>query len=265
MAPYIYGTYQHIHIINLEETLALYQRAIHFFKRICEKKGNILFVGTKRPARELVKMHAERLRMPYVHYRWLGGMLTNYKTIRNSILRLEELETMSKEGTFEQLPRKEVQNLTREMEKLNRSLGGIRHMTTLPDALFVIDVGHEHIAIKEARKLGVPIVGVVDTNNDPSWVDYVIPGNDDAAQAIELYLKGVVDACLETREAHLKEIEAALEKASTSAEDNPELPPKVKKTSKGKKTVSQKVEMEEPLPPELNQEASDSLLHKTET
>lgn len=199
MAPYIYGERQKVHIINLETTLPLYDRAIAFLKGILAKRGTILFVGTKRAAREVIAEYAEKLQMPYVNYRWLGGMLTNYKTIRQSVKRLKQLETLATDGTFENLTKKEVLLLTKEKLKLERSLGGIKDMKKLPDALFVIDVNYENIAVKEAVKLGIPIAAVVDTNSDPETIDYVIPGNDDALRAIRLYLTGIVDACLEAK------------------------------------------------------------------
>jgi len=199
MAPYIFGARNKIHIINLEKSLPLYTDALNFVSRLASKGGRILFVGTKRAAREATAEAAIHCAMPYVNHRWLGGMLTNFKTVRQSIKRLKDLEIMSQDGTFDRLAKKEVIILRREMDKLERSLGGIKEMPTLPDALFVIDVGHEKIAVQEASKLGVPVVGVVDTNNSPQDVDYVIPGNDDAIRAIKLYLDGVADAVLTGR------------------------------------------------------------------
>ena len=200
MAPYIFGERSRIHIVNLEKTLPLYNEASEFVRRLVSDGGTILFVGTKRAARETVGEEATRCSMPYVNQRWLGGTLTNYKTVRQSIRRMKELEAQSIDGTFERLGKKEVIRLRREMEKLEKSLGGIKEMNGLPDALFVIDVGHEKIAISEARKLGIPIVGVVDTNNSPEGIDYVIPGNDDAIRAVQLYAQGVADAVLAGRE-----------------------------------------------------------------
>ena len=194
MAPFIFGERDKIHIINLEKTLPRYTDALNFIGKVSAKKGNILFVGTKRAARIIVKEEAERCGMPYVNHRWLGGMLTNFHTVKQSIKRLKELESMATDGSFAKLNKKEALMLTREMEKLDRSLGGIKDMMKLPDALFVIDVGHEKIAIREAVKLGIPVIGVVDTNNNPEGVDYVIPGNDDAMRAIRLYVAGVADA-----------------------------------------------------------------------
>lgn len=201
MAPYIFGERQKIHIINLETTLPLYYKAVEFLKSVIAKRGTILFVGTKRAARDAIVEYATALQMPYVNYRWLGGMLTNYKTIRQSIKRLRQLETMATDGTFEHLTKKEVLLLTREKSKLDRSLGGIKEMKKLPDALFVIDVHYEQTAVQEAIKLGIPIVAVVDTNSDPDPIDYVIPGNDDALRAIRLYLAGIVEAGLEAKQA----------------------------------------------------------------
>jgi len=197
MAPFIFGERNKIHIINLEKTQPLYAQAAAFIKGVAAEGGKVLFVGTKRSARDAVEKEATRCSMPYVNQRWLGGMLTNFKTIRQSIKRLNELDEMAQNGSLERRGKKEAQMLRREMDKLLRSLGGIREMTALPDALFVIDVGHEEIAIHEARKLGIPVVAVVDTNCSPDGIDYVIPGNDDAMRAILLYAAGVADAVLE--------------------------------------------------------------------
>ncbi|MGD2081887.1 MAG: 30S ribosomal protein S2 [Chromatiales bacterium] len=200
MSPYIFGQRNKIHIINLEKTLPLYHDAMNFIGKLASNGGKILFVGTKRSARDAVREEAERCGMPYVNHRWLGGMLTNFKTIRQSIKRLLELEAMEADGSLDQkFHKKEALGLRREMEKLDRSLGGIKHMNSLPDALFVIDVGHEKIAISEAAKLGVPVVAVVDTNNSTENVDYVIPGNDDAIRAVQLYVQGAAAAVLEGR------------------------------------------------------------------
>ncbi|RMF96658.1 MAG: 30S ribosomal protein S2 [Gammaproteobacteria bacterium] len=201
MAPYIFGARNNIHIINLEHTLPLYRRACEFIKQVVADGGRVLFVGTKRSAREAIRREAERCGMPYVSHRWLGGMLTNFKTIRQSIKRLEEIEAMEEDGSVEQLTKKELQGLRREKDKLERSLGGIKDMNSLPDAIFVIDVGHEKIAVHEARILGIPVVGVVDTNCSPDEVDYVIPGNDDAMRAAQLYAAGIADAVLAGKEA----------------------------------------------------------------
>jgi small subunit ribosomal protein S2 len=199
MAPFIFGERNKIHIINLEKTQPLYATAAAFIKGVAAEGGKVLFVGTKRSARDAVQKEASRSGMPYVNQRWLGGMLTNFKTIRQSIKRLNDLDEMAQSGALDRRGKKEAQMLRREMDKLLRSLGGIRNMTALPDALFVIDVGHEQIAIHEARKLGIPVVAVVDTNCSPDGIDYVIPGNDDAMRAILLYAGGVADSVLEGR------------------------------------------------------------------
>jgi small subunit ribosomal protein S2 len=201
MAPFIYGVRQKIHIINLEKTVPLLDEALNFLGGIAAKKGKVLFVGTKRPARKLVAQYAEACAMPYVNDRWLGGMLTNHRTVRKSVDRLEELELFLDAGRYRDLSKKEVAALQREREKLARSVGGIRTIKGLPQALFVIDVGYEHIAVGEARKLGVPVVGIVDTNNTPDPVDYVIPGNDDSIRAIEIYLRLAADAIKNARAA----------------------------------------------------------------
>jgi small subunit ribosomal protein S2 len=197
MAQFIFGERNKIHIINLEKTLPLYVEATAFVKALIADGGTLLFVGTKRAARDAVRREAVRAQMPSVTHRWLGGMLTNFKTVRQSIKRLTDLEAMRDDGTFERLVKREVLGLKREMEKLERSLGGIKAMDSLPDALFIVDVGHEEIALKEARKLGIPVVAIVDTNCSPENVDYIIPGNDDAMRAIELYAAGFADAVLE--------------------------------------------------------------------
>lgn len=200
MSPFIFGHRNKIHIVNLEKTLPLYKDAMNFVGKLASNGGKILFVGTKRSARETIREEAERCNMPYVNHRWLGGMLTNFKTIKQSIKRLKDLEAMAEDGSMDtRFNKKEALGLRREMEKLSRSLGGIKDMNGLPDALFVIDVGHEKIAIAEANKLGIPVIGVVDTNNEPDGVDYVIPGNDDAIRAIQLYVMGASAAVLEGR------------------------------------------------------------------
>jgi small subunit ribosomal protein S2 len=204
MAQYIFGERNKIHIINLEKTLPLFNEASNFLGKLAANKGKVLFVGTKRAARESIKEHAERAGMPYVNHRWLGGMLTNFKTVKQSIKRLRDLETMAQDGSFNKLNKKEALMLTREQEKLERSLGGIKDMGGLPDAVFVIGVDHEKIAIAEANKLGIPVVGIVDTNTNPEGVDYIIPGNDDAMRAIQLYVRGVADAIVESRAASLQ-------------------------------------------------------------
>jgi small subunit ribosomal protein S2 len=194
MSPYIYGERGKIHIINLEKTLPLFQDAMNFISSMAANGGTVLFVGTKRSAQSAIRDNAAQCGMPFVNHRWLGGMLTNYKTVRQSIRRLKDLETMSTDGSFDRISKKEGLMLTREMEKLERSLGGIKDMRGIPDALFVVDVGYEKIAISEARKLGIPVVGVVDTNNSVDGIEYVIPGNDDAIRAIQLYVEAAANA-----------------------------------------------------------------------
>ena len=197
MAPFIFGARNKIHIINLEVTVPAFNNVLDVIKKLAQQNKQILFVGTKRAAQKTVKEQAERAGMPYASNRWLGGMLTNYKTIRASIKRLRDLEVQQTDGTFAKLTKKEALMRTRTMEKLEQSIGGIKDMAGLPDALFVIDVEHERIAIQEANKLGIPVIGVVDTNSDPDGVDHVIPGNDDAIRAIKLYLTAIADACIE--------------------------------------------------------------------
>lgn len=201
MAPYIFGARGKIHIINLEKTLPLFTDATNFVSGLAQKRGTVLFVGTKRSARDAVKEEAERCGMPYVSQRWLGGMLTNFRTVKQSVGRLKEIEAMATDGSFDKLVKHEVMGLLREKDKLEKSLGGIKNMNALPDALFVIDIGHEDIAVKEAKKLGIPVVAVVDTNYDPSLVDYAIPGNDDAIRAVQLYTRAIADSVLEGKAA----------------------------------------------------------------
>jgi small subunit ribosomal protein S2 len=214
MAPFIFGARNKIHIINLEKSLPMYQEALKFVRQLSSNKGTILFVGTKRQAREIVKEEAQRASAPYVDYRWLGGMLTNFKTVKGSIKRLKEMDAMVADGSMERLSKKEQLMNQREREKLERSLGGIKDMGGIPDALFVIDVGFHKIAVTEARTLGIPIVGVVDSNNSLDGIDYVIPGNDDSTRAIRLYARGVADAILEGRSQVVSEMVSA-----TNSED----------------------------------------------
>ena len=197
MGKFIFGARNKIHIINLEQTVPALNDALVMVKKLAENKNKVLFVGTKRAAGKIVKEEADRCGMPYVNHRWLGGMLTNYKTIRQSIRRYREIETQMQDGTFEKLTKKEALMRKREMDKLELSIGGIKDMGGLPDALFVIDVDHERIAVKEANKLGIPVIGIVDTNSDPDGIDYVIPGNDDAIRAIQIYAKAFADAVVE--------------------------------------------------------------------
>ena len=197
MAPFIFGERNRIHIVNLEKSLPMYNDAMNFIGKLASKRGNVLFVGTKRQARDIIQQEAERCGMPYVNHRWLGGMLTNFKTVKQSIKRLKDLEAMTQDGTLDRLGKKEALMRRRELEKLQRSLNGIKDMNGLPDAMFVIDVGHEKNAIMEANKLGIPVIAVVDTNCNPAGVDYIIPGNDDAIRAITLYAEGTANAVLE--------------------------------------------------------------------
>jgi small subunit ribosomal protein S2 len=204
MAPFIFGHRNKIHIVNLEKSLPMFQDAQKFVRQLAANKGNVLFVGTKRAARDIVREEAQRAGMPYVDNRWLGGMLTNFKTVKQSIKRLNDLEASLAEPG--RLSKKEILTVQREVDKLNRSLGGIREMGGLPDAIFIIDVGYQKGTVTEAKKLGIPVIGVVDTNNSPEGVDYLIPGNDDSARAIRLYARGMADAVLEGRAQVISEI-----------------------------------------------------------
>ncbi len=209
MAPYIFGQRNKIHIVNLEKTMVKYHEAMGFVRKLAANRGNILFVSTKRQAREIIAEEARRAGMPYVDERWLGVMLTHFTPGKLSIRRLKELEAMVEDGSIERLPKREALTVTRELEKLQKSIGGIKDMGGLPDALFVVDVGYHKIAVTEAQKLGIPVVAVVDTNHSPDSVDYVIPGNDDSSRAIRLYARGVADAVLEGRSQSMQEIVAA--------------------------------------------------------
>ncbi|MEO8629849.1 MAG: 30S ribosomal protein S2 [Betaproteobacteria bacterium] len=206
MEPFIFGHRNKIHIVNLERTLEMYNLAVSFVKRLAANKGTILFVGTKRQAREIVREEATRCGAPYVDYRWLGGMLTNYKTVKQSIKRLKDMDQMVIDGSIERLVKKEALRYQRELAKLERSLGGIKDMNGLPDALFIIDVGYQKGAVQEANKLGIPIVAVVDSNHSPEGIAYVIPGNDDSSRAIRLYARGMADAILDGRSQVITEI-----------------------------------------------------------
>ncbi|HLI17756.1 MAG TPA: 30S ribosomal protein S2 [Rhodanobacteraceae bacterium] len=201
MAPYIFGARGKIHIINLESTLPKFTDAMNYLSGLAQKRRTVLFVGTKRSARDAIGEEAQRCGMPYVNARWLGGMLTNFRTVKQSVARLKELEAAETDGTFDKLVKHEVLALRRERDKLEKSLGGIKDMKNLPDALFVIDIGHENIAVQEAKKLGIPVVAVVDTNYDPTLVEYAIPGNDDAIRAVQLYARAAADAVLEGKAA----------------------------------------------------------------
>lgn len=202
MAPYIFGSRNKIHIINLEKTVPMLNDALNYIGRLASNKAKILFVGTKRAAQESIRLHAKRCNMPYVDHRWLGGMLTNYKTVRQSIFRLKELKEMQEKNAFEGMIKKEALMLARELEKLERGLGGIEDMGGLPDALFVVDVGFENIAVEEARRLKIPVIGIVDTNNSLQNIDYVIPANDDSMRAVDIYVRAVADTILEARQSN---------------------------------------------------------------
>jgi small subunit ribosomal protein S2 len=206
MADYIFGQRNKIHIVNLEKTLAMYNDAMKYVRQLASNRGTILFVGTKRQAREIIAEEAQRCGMPYVDHRWLGGMLSNFKTVKQSIKRLKDLDAMKEDGTLERMSKREALSLTRELDKLEKSLGGIKDMNALPDAVFVIDIGYHKIAVTEAKKLGIPIVAVVDTNHNPDPIAYVIPGNDDSSRAIRLYARGVADAVLEGKTNTIQEI-----------------------------------------------------------
>ncbi len=221
MAPFIFGARGKIHIINLEKTVPLFSDAMNFISAIAQKRGMILFVGTKRSARDAIKEEAERCNMPYMTQRWLGGTLTNFATVKKSVSRLKELEAGETDGSFQKLVKHEVLGLRREREKKSASLGGIKEMNRLPDALFVIDIGHEDIAIKEAKKLGIPVIAIVDTNYDPALVDYPIPGNDDAIRAVQLYARAAADAVLEGKAAAPQAAVREDEFVELDAEGNP--------------------------------------------
>jgi len=218
MRKYIFGARNKIHILNLEHTVPAINEALAVVKKLSAGKNKILFVGTKRAASKIIKEEAAKVGMPYVNHRWLGGMLTNYKTIRQSIKRLRDIEQQQSDGTFEKLTKKETLMLTREAEKLEKSIGGIKDMGGLPDALFVVDVDHERIAINEANKLGIPVIGVVDTNSDPDGVDYVIPGNDDAIRAIQIYVQAVAEAVAEGAAAEQGGVDEFVEVAESDSE-----------------------------------------------
>ena len=211
MAPFIYGQRNKIHIINLDYTLKSFQEAINFISSVAGSGGNVLFVGTKRSAQQSIAREASRAGMPYVSKRWLGGMLTNFKRVKQSIRRLHELEKVIDDGGLDNLSKKEGLTLTRELKKLNLGLGGIKNMEKLPDALFVIDVGFERIAVSEASKLGIPVVGIVDTNNSPDGIEYVIPGNDDATRSIDLYASAITNAILDAKHVHTQRTGEAVE------------------------------------------------------
>ena len=266
MAPYIFGSRNKIHIINLEKTLPMANNAYAFVKSIVSDGGKVLFVGTKRAARDAIASEAQRSEMPYVNYRWLGGMLTNYKTIRKSVKRLKNLEKMEEEGGFEGLTKKEILGLTREQKKLEKTLGGIKDMGAIPDILFIIDVSHEEIAVLEARKLGIPVVAIVDTNCSPNFVNYVIPGNDDAIKAIKFYTSYIADAVLDGK-ASVPEIVSKddefieLDESGKPKKKTKRIRKKGKKVSSKKaKITSKNIEKKE-----LSHEVGDSSISLTES
>ncbi len=275
MEPFIFGARGKIHIINLEETLPLLKESLDFLSRLASRRGTVMFVGTKRAAGQSIAEEAARCGSPYVSHRWLGGMLTNFRTVRQSINRLKELEQMESDGSFQRLVKKEVLQLTRERDKLERSLGGIKDMNALPDALFVIDVGHESIAVAEARKLKIPVVAVVDTNHSPDGIDYVIPGNDDAIRSIRLYAQLAADAILEGRAStpvaggdadEFVELDAEGNPIESSDETRKNAPAKKKSASRVTKKTARKPAAEPAAPAEAAAESkADSTQPASET
>jgi small subunit ribosomal protein S2 len=265
MAPFIFGARGKIHIINLEKTLPLLNDAMNFISKLAARRGTVMFVGTKRAASAAIEEEARRCGMPFVSHRWLGGMLTNYRTIRDSVKRLKQLEGMHEDGSIAHLVKKEVLQLTRERDKLERSLGGIKDMKTLPDALFVVDVSHEDIAVKEARKLGIPVVAVVDTNCSPDQIDYVIPGNDDAIRSIRLYAQLAADAVLEGRASapqvemddEFVELDAEGKPVKREAESDKKEARKATKKKVAKKVVARKVPAAAPVAKEVEAAEAD--------
>jgi len=252
MAPFIFGARNKIHIIDLELTVPALDKAVSIVRGMAQSKNKVLFVGTKRAASKIVKEQAERSGQPYVNHRWLGGMLTNWKTIRQSIKRLRDLEAKMGDGTLEKISKKEALDLSRQLEKLERSIGGIKDMGGLPDAIFVVDVNHEKIAIQEANKLGIPVIGIVDTNSDPDGVDIVIPGNDDAIRAIELYSAAIADACIEGAAESLGKsdyVEVAVDAEAPAAEAAEKKAPAKKKVT-AKKAAPKKEAAEDVAPAE---------------
>ena len=254
MAPFIFGARNKIHIIDLELTVPAMDKAVAIVRGMAQNKNKVLFVGTKRAAAKIVKEQAERAGQPFVNHRWLGGMLTNWKTIRQSIKRLRELEAKMGDGTLEKISKKEALDLSRQLEKLDRSIGGIKDMGGLPDAIFVVDVNHENIAIQEANKLGIPVIGIVDTNSDPDGVDIVIPGNDDAIRAIELYSSAIADACIEGAAESLGKSDY-VEVADDVSEDTPAVEVTEKKAAP-KKASPKKAAPKMPAPEETAAEAA---------
>ncbi|UUM22083.1 30S ribosomal protein S2 [Mycoavidus sp. SF9855] len=219
MAPYIFGHRNKIHIINLEKTLPMFQDALKYTRQVAANRGTILFVGTKRQSRDIIAEEATRAGMPYVNSRWLGGMLTNFKTLKSSIKKLKEMEAMVEAGDLERMSKKEALMFERNMAKLDKSLGGVKDMNGMPEAIFVVDVGYHKIALTEAKKLGVPVIAVVDTNHSPEGIDYVIPGNDDASKAVALYVRGMADAILEGREKALQGLVEAVRSSDTPEDE----------------------------------------------
>lgn len=243
MANYLFGQRNKIHIINLEQTMPLFEEALNFISKLSANRGTILFVGTKRAAQQIIEEEAKRCEMPYVNRRWLGGLLTNYKTVKQSINRLRELEEMQTDGSTERMSKKEVLTFKRELEKLERSLSGIKDMKGSPDAIFIIDVGYENIAVSEANKLNIPVVGVVDSNNSTNGVDYVIPGNDDAIRSIRLYAKAIADAIIEGRGSvsHIADVDSNDDFIEMDAEGNLVVDNSKKAKPASKKKTSKKV------------------------
>lgn len=268
MGPFLFGQRNKIHIINLEKSLPLYEDAMNFVGKMAARRGNILFVGTKRAAQPIIEAEATRCGMPYVNRRWLGGLLTNFKTVKGSINRLKEIETMQTDGSFERINKKEQLMLVRELDKLKANLSGIKDMKGIPDAIFIIDVGYENIAVSEAVKLGIPVIGVVDSNNSPKGVDYVIPGNDDAIRSISLYAKGVADAILDSKQsvAHLGGSEDSddlveIDETGTPVQEEAATPKVTKKTAK--KKVARKADAAEEAPAaEADEEAAEKATKK---
>ncbi len=258
MAPFIFGERNKIHIINLEQTMPLCKDAVNYLGKVASKKGKVLFVGTKRAASDAVREEAQRCGMPFVNHRWLGGMLTNFRTVRASIKRLKELEEMAQSNTYEKINKKEILQLSREREKLDKTLGGIKDMGGLPDVLFVVDVGYENIAVLEASKLGIPIVGIVDTNNSPDNIDYIVPGNDDSMRAIRLYTKMVADAILVGKESIVVSVNEDDEMIELDSGDaSVPAPASVKiSTRKSAKPTRKAVEAEESVDPVAKKRAA---------
>jgi len=259
MAPYLFGQRNKIHIINLEKTLPLYNEAVGYISKVAARKGTVLFVGTKRAAQTIIQEEANRCDMPFVNRRWLGGLLTNFKTVKKSINRLKKLEEMMADGSLEKMSKKDLLRHKREQEKLERSVSGIKDMPGIPQAIFIVDVGYENIAISEARKLGIPVIGVVDSNNSPDCVDYIIPGNDDAIRSIRLYAKGVADAILDGRQsiAHIGGTEAGDEFVELDESGDPIIPVETEQTPKvavKKKSIKKKIS--KPVADENSDEAS---------